>query len=396
MYQITENRYDFNVDDIFVVGKRNNNAKRSFLFISKLLGKHLSVNPEVVKASGFLLSSLKYGFDNDQYIDCIKNNVAPDYNKCAEDENILVIGFCETATGLGMAVASSIKGCTYQTTTREKIKNMKKILTFEEAHSHATTHNMFSDLVSFDKYDKVILVDDEITTGNSLLNLMRQIENVHHMKEYNIMTILDWRNQEQRDNFVAFADENQTSVNVYFLISGTINGTDTTIYENKKVKEIADFSEPSHLDVFKRMSIATQDCGITNYVSNSGRFGVYYNDIEKIEKYSEEIANKLLIQDENKEIKSVLVLGHGESIYIPSRIAASLQKRGLRVRFKTTSLSPIYCDGEIIHNVVSFLDKGMRYHYYNNDEFMDYDKVIMFLDTGRVPKLGNNFEVYYI
>ena len=396
MYQITENRYDFNVDDIFVVGKRNNNAKRSFLFISKLLGKHLSVNPEVVKASGFLLSSLKYGFDNNQYIDCIKNNATPDYNKYAEDENILVIGFCETATGLGMAVASSIKGCTYQTTTREKIKNMKKILTFEEAHSHATTHNMFSDLVSLDKYDKVILVDDEITTGNSLLNLMRQIENVHHMKEYNIMTILDWRNWEQRDNFVTFADENQTSVNVYSLISGIINGTDTTIYENKEVKEIADFSEPSHLDVFKRMSIATQDCGITNYVSNSGRFGVYYNDIEEIEKYSEEIANKLLSQDENKEIKSVLVLGHGESIYIPSRIAASLQKIGLRVRFKTTSLSPIYCDGEIIHNVVSFLDKGMRYHYYNNDEFMDYDKVIMFLDTGRIPKLGNNFEAYYI
>ena len=59
MYIIRKNNYNFSEEQLFVVGKRDNNKKRSFLFISKLLGKHLAVKPEVVKATGFLLSSGK-------------------------------------------------------------------------------------------------------------------------------------------------------------------------------------------------------------------------------------------------------------------------------------------------------------------------------------------------
>ena len=50
MYIIRKNNYNFSEEQLFVVGKRDNNKKRSFLFISKLLGKHLAVKPEVVKA----------------------------------------------------------------------------------------------------------------------------------------------------------------------------------------------------------------------------------------------------------------------------------------------------------------------------------------------------------
>ena len=74
MYIIRKNNYNFSEEQLFVVGKRDNNKKRSFLFISKLLGKHLAVKPEVVKATGFLLSSLKYNFNNVSFVDCIKNN----------------------------------------------------------------------------------------------------------------------------------------------------------------------------------------------------------------------------------------------------------------------------------------------------------------------------------
>ena len=49
MYIIRKNNYNFSEEQLFVVGKRDNNKKRSFLFISKLLGKHLAVKPEVSK-----------------------------------------------------------------------------------------------------------------------------------------------------------------------------------------------------------------------------------------------------------------------------------------------------------------------------------------------------------
>ena len=124
MYIIRKNNYNFSEEQLFVVGKRDNNKKRSFLFISKLLGKHLAVKLEVVKATGFLLSSLKYNFNNDSFVDCIKNNCKPDYRNHAKDNDVLVVGFCETATALGMSVASSIEGSTFIATTREPISGV--------------------------------------------------------------------------------------------------------------------------------------------------------------------------------------------------------------------------------------------------------------------------------
>jgi hypothetical protein len=61
---ITHNMFDFDLDDLVRIGKRANNPKRNFLFISKLLGKHLEVNPDVCRATGYLLSSLAYGHSN--------------------------------------------------------------------------------------------------------------------------------------------------------------------------------------------------------------------------------------------------------------------------------------------------------------------------------------------
>ena len=149
-YIINENKFDFLPDQLFCIGCRDNNPKRSFLFISKLLGKHISTSPELVKATGYLLSSLKYGFDNKTFIDCIKGKGSPDYNQRTEDKDILVIGFCETATALGMSVASSIRGSYYQATTREKLVGINQLLSFEESHSHASTHCMFNNERSLD------------------------------------------------------------------------------------------------------------------------------------------------------------------------------------------------------------------------------------------------------
>ena len=59
--KVTNNIYGIDTENLFSIGKRINNSKRNFLFISKVLGKHIEVKPDVCKAIGFLLASTIYG-----------------------------------------------------------------------------------------------------------------------------------------------------------------------------------------------------------------------------------------------------------------------------------------------------------------------------------------------
>ena len=394
MYKVKSNKYNFDINDIFVVGKRANNPKRDFLFISKLLGKHIAVNPEVVKATGFMLSSLKYGFNNEAYVDCIKNGTMPTYENHAKDDNVLVIGFCETATGLGMSVAASIEGCVYQTTTREPIEGMPNLLTFEEEHSHATTHKMFSNMIHLSDFEKIVLVDDEITTGNSLLNLMREIAKRSNVKEYNIMTILDWRNDEQIQKFKDFEKEYNVKINVYSIISGVVEAkTPVEVYTNPQEVYANKKVDVESLNVMPRMKVHTSNNEDRMYFTDSGRFGVEYDEIQHIETYAQEITKKIMSELKSND-KDLLVLGHGENIYIPSRVASYLQSNGIHVVFRTTSLSPIYCDGEIIKSEVVFNDHGNKYHFYNLQEAEKFDETIMLAETDFNVKFCDNMKVY--
>lgn len=392
MYKIIQNRYDIPDKQLFCVGKRERNEKRNFLFISKLLGKHIAVDPEVVKASGYLLSSIKYGFDNNSYISCIKGVRRPTYNECANDNNVLVIGFCETATALGMSVASSIKGSDYITTTREPIIGVKKLLEFEEQHSHASTHSIYSDSLNFNKYNEIIFVDDEITTGRSVLNLIAEIVNICDIRKFSIMTILDWRDKEMKKRFEDYSSKLKAEINVYSLVNGIINETSSIVYRNPELTFIESKISETPLNVFKRINVSTANNTTMSYVFQTGRFGINSTDIDKIETLSEIAAQRIACNIEND--KNILVLGHGENIYIPSRIAAYMLNIGYNVAFKTTSRTPIYCDGKIIKDAVMFTDRGVKYHFYNRIEAEDFDKVIMIADTPFNSKICNNLIVF--
>lgn len=392
MYRVVENRFNIPEELLFCIGKRDNNEKRSFLFISKLLGKHLSVNPDVVKSTGFLLSSLKYGFNNTTHISCIKGIGKPSFEEYALDKDILIIGFCETATALGLSVAASIHGSYYITTTRETIQNIKQILRFEEPHSHASTHCMYSDSLDLNKFKEIILVDDEITTGISLLNLVKEIVKNSSVRKFSIMTILDWRSESMKDNFRKYISETGIEISVYSLLSGYIFEDITTIYKNKNVCRIEKTLDSIPLNIFDRQIVSTLENPCTEFLSYTGRFGIDSKCISSIEESSYKAANNLLkYLGTNKRI---LVLGHGENIYIPSRVASHLQNLGCEVSFRTTSRTPIYCDGEIIKDIQMFVDRGVNYHFYNREEAERYDRVIMLADTPFNKMICNNLMVF--
>ena len=392
MYTIDSNKYGFAPEQLFAIGKRELNTKRSFLFVSKLLGKHLSVRPEVVRATGYLLASLRYGFNPSTYVDCIKEDTLPSYDAHAVDNDVLVIGFCETATALGLSVALAIQGSTYISTTREPIYGYQRIVSFEEAHSHATTHNMFSNVIQMDRFKRIILVDDEITTGNSFLHLMEALLRFPQIKEITILSILDWRDENHRNAFRHFSNVYGITISVYSLISGMIRMDDHALYKNGIVCRSSKFTQVLPLEMFPKTEVQAPDGTIYRYITDTGRFGLSYEEMLMIEGRAKEAAT--LIGQAIGEAHRLLVLGHGENIYIPSRVAACLERMGYVVRFKTTSRTPIHCDGTLFKDIVEFQEKGTNYHFYNLHEAETYDRVILLCEDGFPCQLSSNMMTF--
>lgn len=378
---IRENKYNLNLNDLIVMGKRINNKKRNFLFISKVLGKHIEAKPNVCKEIGCKLARLI--FNKEEKEETYKNN-----------EKICVLGFAETATGLGIAVASYIENSYYLTTTREDIKEIKSILKFEEEHSHATTHKCFPlDKDKLINSEKIILVDDEITTGKSMINIIRELKDVTNAKKFIILSILDWRNEEYRKVYDDLVNKENINVEVLSLMSGDIKIKDTTTYIDNNDNVINDIIDVLNFNALDRIELKTNyEKEVESYLLHTGRFGVEFNEIESLESKCKDIANRL--QDFIGSNEKILVLGHGENIYIPCRIASYIKGD---VNFKSTTRSPIYCDDVDSYPIKEkhvFYHKGVKYYFYNKSEIeRRYDKVILITEDDLNIKLTNNIIV---
>lgn len=396
---VKNNIYNLNIDDLIVMGYRANNIKRNFLFISKVLGKHIELNPDICRAIGFLLASRLCGKNNEtDNIISFFNNQKTDVKKSLKEtykynEKITVLGFAETATGLGMAVASAIEDSYYMTTTREDIIEIKSLLNFEEEHSHATTHKCFiKNKERFMNSNRIVLVDDEITTGKSMLNIIKELKKVSGIKKFTILSILDWRNKQYKDLYQKFIDEENVEIEVLSLIDGEIVNDDETIFYDKENDLICETEEVCNLKILERIELDTLH-GKESYIKNTGRFGVEFKDILAIEKKAMEIAK--IIDGKIKNAQKILVLGHGENIYIPSRVASYLNGD---VLFKSTTRSPIYCMDKKEYPIKEkhlFYDNGIKYYFYNKSEIENkYDKVILLTEKNLYVKLTDNLVIF--
>lgn len=138
------------------VAKRYQNARRAYLLVNPLQGKHLPVAPT---AALTMLRTLGEGLRQE----------FPGAK--------LVIGFAETATALGAAVTSQLgPDCVYLTTTREAGEGPGWVRFLEE-HSHAAEQKLwggdFETLLA--QTDTVLFVDDELSTGKTLRNMVAQL-----------------------------------------------------------------------------------------------------------------------------------------------------------------------------------------------------------------------------
>lgn len=400
---IKENRFGLELNDILGVAKRDNNPKRNFLFVTNLLGKCLIANADVCRGTGYLMADLVMetkSFNNEILVSGIKENksslaLKEELDKCIDTkENVFVMGFAETATGLGMSVASAIKNSYYVTTSREEIKDVKSIFDFEEEHSHATTHKCYlKDLDKLRNADRVILVDDEITTGKTCLNLIRELKKITKATKFAVLTIFDWRNDEYYDLYDEFRAETGLDVKAYSVIAGNLSDiTNETFLENDNIKSF-DITEIKEINGFKHSIYSAKNRKI-QYIDKCGLFGVSYDEIRDIEAKCKDIANKIKIKENSKKIA---ILGHGENIYIPSRIASYLSDD---VNFQTTTRSPLITENKEAYPIkdrVKFIEDDVTYYLYNTKEMEhNFDKTIMLTDKDIELKLLDNIEIYKI
>lgn len=138
------------------VAKRYRNAKRAYLLVNPLQAKHMPVSPtEALTMMRTLGEGLRQEFPGAR----------------------LVLGFAETATALGAAVASRLgPDCAFLTTTREAGEGPGWVRFLEE-HSHAAEQKLWGgDLDTLlQETDTVLFVDDEISTGKTLRNMVAQL-----------------------------------------------------------------------------------------------------------------------------------------------------------------------------------------------------------------------------
>lgn len=121
---------------------------------------------------------------------------------------------------MGHAFFQSFKRADYFHTTREQLANQNSVITFEEEHSHATSHRCYADADLLNNKREIILVDDEMTTGKTAINIIRSIHERFPRRVYTVVSILDWRSERNQAQFDDLEKELDIIINNVSLLKG--------------------------------------------------------------------------------------------------------------------------------------------------------------------------------
>ncbi|MER6084801.1 phosphoribosyltransferase domain-containing protein, partial [Streptomyces sp. NPDC001833] len=182
------------------------NPRRAHLLVSNVLGKHVPQSPSVVYGHGFSLGRR-----------------VRDLLGESEAGQAVVLGYAETATGLGHSVADGIGLAPYLHSTRRPVAGLAPAGGFEESHSHATSHLLLPEdpaLLSGD--GPLVLVDDEFSTGNTVLNTIRDLHARYPRKRYVVVALVDMRSAADAGRLTSFAEEIGARVDLVAAASGTV------------------------------------------------------------------------------------------------------------------------------------------------------------------------------
>ncbi len=420
--RVTSNPYGLELDRLFGMAARIN-KKRGFLFVSKLLGKHIPVIPSASLGAGAMLGHLYAQdapsgmpmLDTDRLRDMLGSRDKADAGyrelmarKIRIEEPTLFIGFAETATALGHSLFDAFEGnVSFVHTTREEIEGLIPPIRFEEEHSHAVAHRCYvRDASVFRDAARIVLVDDEITTGKTALNMIRELNAAFGHRDFAVASLLDWRSVEDRGRFAELEHELGIRIRCLSLIEGTIKVLGSPLEEEGKDGKndsvpTADFRLYRHdlTALFEHAGDSeTDESGeaarspkLRSYLLHTGRFGMDAADGKALDRSVARAADYL---GTRRTGRRALCLGTGEFMYVPMRIA---ERMGDGVYSQSTTRSPIHPlrrEGYAVTSAYRYdsVDGEEVANFIYNVEPGQYDEAFVFVEREYDPERGASFE----
>ncbi|MFJ8857018.1 phosphoribosyltransferase [Streptomyces sp. NPDC102451] len=306
------------------------NPKRAHLLVSNVLGKHVPQRPSVVHGAGFELGER------------VRNLLGE-----AEARRAVVLGYAETATGLGHAVADGLGVAPYLHSTRRPVAGVAQAGGFEEAHSHATSHLLLPEdpdlLHATAEGSPLVLVDDEFSTGNTVLNTIRALHARYPRDRYVIVALVDMRSEADQGRLAEFAEEIGARVDLVARARGTVRLPEGVLEKGRALVAAYDAqdAEPAADEApAPRSAPVRVALDWPAGVPDGGRHG--FTPVHRAALEAALPAMGARIADALGEARRVLVLGFEELMYAPLRLATALEDATTaEVRYSTTTRSPV-------------------------------------------------------
>ena len=375
----------YQLEDLLGFAQRIN-PKRAFLFVSKVLGRHIPVAPTTMRKAFTDLADL----------------VPSDL-----PEPILVIGMAETAVGLSAGVHQALQTRYPQALLLNSTRHAQHdensdangmdslLTTFCEDHSHASQHLIYQSKDSVTQArllasKTLIMVDDEASTGNTCVNVVTALRDagLTQLEQVHLTTLVDWsldqENANQKTNTANPASMADRLAGIEFhrhhLLSGAWQWTD------------APNPEPITMPSVDTTAAGSQALGDTG---NWGRFPTL-NSTDGFANHLSSFQAALTRFNGQKQFdvthlpQKILVLGSNEFVWLPFLLAEWLEIASQQVstdtdtviKFSALTRSPIALGGAIT-TMLSFSDNyglGMTNFSYNVDP-NEWDLIVLCVET---------------
>ncbi|MFI6204873.1 phosphoribosyltransferase [Streptomyces sp. NPDC051041] len=306
------------------------NPKRAHLLVSNVLGKHVPQSPAVVYGHGVALGRRVRDLLGDE-----------------EADAAVVLGYAETATGLGHSVADGLGTAPYLHSTRRPVAGVPRAGGFEESHSHATSHLLLpEDPALLAGPGPLVLVDDEFSTGNTVLNTVRALHARYPRRRYVVVALVDMRSPEDAGRLEEFAREIGAWVDLVTTASGTVRLPDGVLEKGRELVTRFEDTAPGarRADAGPRTPagpVTRVDLRWPAGLPDGGRHGFTEAHRTRLEAALPGMAARLADALPG-DARRVLVLGSEELMYAPLRLARELERAvDAEVRYSTTTRSPV-------------------------------------------------------
>ncbi|AJT67316.3 hypothetical protein T261_5699 [Streptomyces lydicus] len=375
------------------------NPKRAHLLVSNVLGKHVPQRPGAVHGAGYGLGRRVRELLGDEAA-----------------ARAVVLGYAETATGLGHSVADGLALAPYLHSTRRPVTGVEQVGGFEEEHSHATSHLLLPeepDLLAGD--GPLVLVDDEFSTGRTVLNTIKALHARFPRDRYVVVALVDMRSDADRSHLEKFAAELGARVDLVSLAAGGVQLPADVLARGQELVAAHETAAPSPVPGRsgeaggdRRADVVRVGLEWPAGLPDGGRHGFTPAHRERLEAALPAMAARLA--DQLGGARRILVLGNEELMYAPVRIAEALDTHlgapatpdeGAAVYFSTTTRSPVLAvddPGYAIRTRLSFPahdrpadGPGERYAYNvaaGTDPARRFDAIVAVVDSqGDGPEL---------